>query len=217
MMKTNGKKMFCKAVGFYFAFGVWTGFVLCFDVQAAGVKGTDIGFASVNTFFHRLTGTDMFLYTLTDWLGLVPVMVCIGFGVVGLFQLIKRKSIFKVDRDIILSGVYYAVVIVCYLAFEIFPVNYRPILINEVMEASYPSSTTLLVLAVMPTLEFWAERRFKKFSKPVIIVSKAFSLFMVTARLVCGVHWLTDIAGAILLAKGLFYSYKSAVLLAAGD
>ena len=74
----------------------------------------------------------------------------IGFGMLGLLQWIRRKSIAKVDRDILLLGGYYILVILDYLIFEMIPINYRPILINGVMEASYPSSTTLLVLSVMP-------------------------------------------------------------------
>ena len=101
----------------------------------------------------------MGIYTITDWLGLVPIAVCIGFGMLGLMQWIRRKSITKVDRDILLLGGYYILVILGYLIFEMIPINYRPILIEGAMEASYPSSTTLLVLSVMPTLLFQINRR----------------------------------------------------------
>ena len=157
----------------------------------------------------------MTLYTITDWLGLVPVFICMVFGVVGLVQLIKRKSLLKVDFDIITLGVYYIIVIFGYLLFEMLPINYRPILINGFMEASYPSSTTLLVLSVMPTLTFQCERRMKngKLKKLVKLFSVSFSLFMVIGRLVSGVHWLTDIVGSVLLCAGLFLVYKAVVLL----
>lgn len=101
----------------------------------------------------------MGLYTITDWLGLVPVFVCIVFGGIGLWQLIKRKNLFKVDKDLIYLGIYDVIVIFGYLFFEMCPINYRPILIEEILEASYPSSTTLLVLSVMPTLVLQANRR----------------------------------------------------------
>ena len=35
--------------------------------------------------------------------------------------------------------------------------------------------------------------------------------FVVTGRLICGVHWLTDIAGAILLSLSAFHLYVAAV------
>ena len=94
------------------------------------------------------------------------------------------------------------------------PINYRPILINGFMEASYPSSTTLLVLSVMPTLVFQAERRLKscKLKKLVFVVTVIFSVFMVIGRLMSGVHWVTDIIGSVFLSAGLFYIYKAVVL-----
>ena len=145
----------------------------------------------------------------------MPVAVCMVFGTVGLAQAIKRKSLFKVDCDVIVLGVYYIVVIACYIVFEMMPINYRPILINGFMETSYPSSTTLLVLGVMPTLVFQANRRVKKtVLKRIVSVSAAvFSLLMVLGRCVSGVHWLTDIVGSVFLSVGLFYIYKGTVLL----
>ena len=94
----------------------------------------------------------MVIYTITDWLGLVPIFICLIFAGIGLAQLIQRKSLFRVDYDIIVLGIYYIIVIFGYLIFEMIPINYRPVLIDGFMEASYPSSTTLLVLSVMPTL-----------------------------------------------------------------
>ena len=129
--------------------------------------------------------------------------------------LIQRKSLFKVDYDIVVLGVYYIIVIFGYLIFEIIPINYRPILIDGFMEASYPSSTTLLVLSVMPTLWFQAKRRMKNeaFLKCVCVFSVLFSIFMVVGRTVAGVHWLTDIMGSILLSTGLFLLYRAIVII----
>ena len=184
------------------------------DVQPAGVHRTNVGFATVNIWFHRLTSVHMGIYTVTDWLGLVPIAVCIGFGMLGLMQWIRRKSIAKVDRDILLLGGYYILVILGYLIFEMIPINYRPILIDGAMEASYPSSTTLLVLSVMPTLLFQVNRRAK--SQTVRRITAAFvilfSAFMVIGRLAAGVHWLTDIVGSVLLSAGLYALYRAAVL-----
>ena len=119
------------------------------------------------------------------------------------------------DHDIIFLGVYYILVIFGYLIFEMIPINFRPILIEGFMEASYPSSTTLLVLCVMPTLIEQINRRskneiVKKVIKALVI---CFSAFMVFGRLISGVHWLTDIVGSIMLSIGLFCIYKAAVLL----
>ena len=212
-MKNRGRNWMIGGAASLAAFAAWTLMVLTVDVRPAGVNGTDVGFAAVNVWFHRLTGVHMALYTVTDWLGLVPVSVCLLFAGLGLAQLVKRRSIFKVDADILLLGVYYAAVVAAYLAFEMIPVNYRPVLIEGRMEASYPSSTTLLVLSVMPTLLFQVRRRSRR--EPIRRVAAAFvalfSAFMVAGRLAAGVHWLTDIVGAALLSAGLYLLYRSTV------
>ena len=196
-------------------FVVWTMLIQFVDVQAIGVNGTLVGFATFNGWFHKLTGVHMSLYFVTDWLGLVPVFVCMFFGVIGFIQLVKRKSLLKVDLDIIFLGIYYILVIFGYLIFEMIPINYRPILIGGFMEASYPSSTTLLVLSVMPTLIFQANKRLKcVMAKRIVgIMAVLFSVFMVIGRLISGVHWFTDIVGSVILSAGLFCIYRAVVLL----
>ena len=214
-MKTNGKKILAAGILLIIAFILWTVLILCVDVKPVGQNGTDIGFAALNTWFHKLTGVHMGLYTITDWLGLVPVFICICFGALGLCQWIKRRSLKKVDLDIILLGGYYILVIFGYLIFEMIPINYRPIPIDGAMEASYPSSTTLLVLSVMPTLVFQVNRRACSASVKTAAAAFAalFAAFMVIGRLVSGVHWLTDIVGAVLLSAGLYLIYRASVML----
>ena len=151
-MKKNGKKNLLFGVILLATFVIWTALIQIVDVQPLGQNGTNIGFATFNCWFHRLTGVHMTLYTITDWMGLVPI-------------------------------------------FEIIPINYRPILIEGVMEASYPSSTTLLILCVMPTLIEQIQRRLTCVTtKRIITITViAFSVFMVIGRLISGVHWFTDI------------------------
>lgn len=194
---------------------MWTLAVVSVDVKPVGVNGTSVGFATLNTWFHNLTGVNMTLYNITDWAGLVPIFICMFFGLAGLVQLIKRKSLLKVDLDIIALGIYYIIVISSYIIFEMIPINYRPILINGFLECSYPSSTTLLVLSVMPTVIFQSNKRLQnpKIKKTTMFITIVFSLFMVIGRLVSGVHWLTDIIGSCFLSAGLFYIYKAVVLL----
>lgn len=207
------RRAFAAGVVLLAAFVLWTALVQLVDVQPVGQRGTNVGFTTLNTWFHEFTGVHMALYTVTDWLGLVPVAVCLGFGVLGAVQLVRRRSLLRVDPDILLLGVHYVLIASAYLIFEMVPVNYRPILIDGVMEASYPSSTTLLVLGVMPTLWYQVKRRsdssaIRKAARMFVI---AFSMFMVVGRLVSGVHWATDIVGAVLLAFGLLAMYRFAV------
>ena len=191
-------------------FALWTVLIRHIDVQNAGPNGTEIGFATINVWFHRLTGVHLLVYTITDWLGLVPIIICMCFGVLGLVQLVKRRSLFTVDSDILMLGVYYVVVILGYLLFEMVPINYRPILIDGNLEASYPSSTTLLVLTVMPTLKYQSDRRIANpvIRKVIMVFVIVFAAFMVIGRLISGVHWATDIIGSVFLSSGLFTIYR---------
>ena len=208
------KRNLLTGVGLISAFALWTALIRCVDVQAVGQNGTKIGFAAFNVWFHQLTGVHMIIYTVTDWLGLVPIFICLCFGTLGFVQLVKRRSLLRVDMDITILGVYYVIVIAFYLIFEMIPINYRPVLIEGRLEASYPSSTTLLVLAVMPTLMFQVERRAEKYliRKVTAVFAITFSAFMAIGRLISGVHWATDIVASVLLSAGLFTLYQSTIM-----
>lgn len=206
------KKLVC-SVCLLAAFILWTAAVCFVDVQVIGPQDSRVGFAGINRYVHNLTGVHWGLYTLTDWLGLVPVGVCAGFGIFGLVQWLQRKKLSKVDGDLLVLGVFYIVTIATYLFFESFPINYRPVLIGGFLEVSYPSSTTLLVLCVMPTAMMQLNGRIqnKILKRCVMAAISVFIGFMVVGRLLSGVHWLTDIIGGILLSAGLVALYHSFV------
>ena len=195
------------------AFVLWTVAICFVDVRAIGPQSSSVGFAGINGFVHNLTGVHWGLYNITDWLGLVPIFVCMGFGILGLVQWIKRKSIRKVDYDIFVLGGFYIVTIAAYLFFESVVINYRPVLINGYLEASYPSSTTLLVMCVMPTavMQFNSRIKNKVLRNIVVVTIIAFIAFMVIGRLISGVHWFTDIVGGALLSTGLVLMYRAIV------
>ena len=193
------------------AFVLWT-LLLCFvDVRAIAPEGSSVGFSALNGFIHEKIGVNMYLYNITDWLGLVPIGVALGFAIFGLIQLIKRKSLLRVYRSILALGVFYIIVVAVYLFFEIVVINYRPVLIEGCLEASYPSSTTMLVTCVMPSAAMQAKERIKNkaLRQGVIIIIIAFIAFMVVARLLSGVHWITDIIGGALFSLGVVMAYKS--------
>lgn len=210
-MKKKNKKTFILGVGLLMAFVVWTVLVSFVDVGAIGPNESSVGFATLNGYVHSLTKVNMSLYTVTDWLGLVPIAVALGFASLGLIQWIKRKSLCKVDRSILFLGVFYTVVIAVYVLFEIVVINYRPVLINGYLEASYPSSTTMLVMCVMPTAIFQLRSRIKNIllRRCVISAVVVFIAFMVIARLISGVHWVTDIIGGALFSSGLVMTYHT--------
>ena len=210
-MKKETKKNFGIGAILLGAFVVWTAAVQLVDVQPIGPQGSTVGFATVNSWVHNLTGVHMSLYTVTDWLGLVPIAFAIGFALLGLIQWVKRKHLRQVDFSILVLGGFYLLVMAAYVLFEVFVINYRPVLINGCLEASYPSSTTMLVLCVMPTTLMQLNARIKSqtLKRWVGFGITAFILFMVIGRLLSGVHWFTDIIGGALFSAGLVMLYHS--------
>ena len=208
-MEKKNRKLFWVGMGLLAVFVLWTVLVHFVDVRAIGPEGSSVGFATLNGFVHELTGVNWLLYTVTDWLGLVPIAVAFGFAILGLVQLIKRKSLWKVDHNILALGVFYIVVMAAYILFEMVVINYRPTLIDGYLEASYPSSTTMLVMCVMPTAAMQLNVRIKNtvFRRCAIITIVAFTAFMVIGRLISGVHWITDIIGGALLSTVLVLMY----------
>ena len=205
----KSRKNFYVAISFIALFALWTVLVCIVDVQPIGPWESKVGFSTLNGFVHDITGVHMSLYTITDWLGLVPIAVALSFAVLGIAQLIKRKSIFKVDRSIIALGIFYIVVMSVYALFEVLVVNYRPVLIEGCLEASYPSSTTMLVICVMSTAIMQLSGRIKnrRIRIGISVLISAFIVFMVALRLISGVHWFTDIVGGTLISVGLVMLY----------
>ena len=208
-MEKKSKRLFFAGVGLLVAFAVWTVLICIIDVKAIGPQGSSVGFATLNGYIHNITGVNMSLYVITDWLGLIPIGVAFGFAVLGLVQWIKRKSLLKVDKSILILGGFYIVVMAAYILFEIIVINRRPTLIDGYLESSYPSSTTMLVLCVMPTAMIQLRTRIKNdvFSRCILLIIALFIAFMVIGRLVSGVHWITDIIGGALFSSAVVLMY----------
>ncbi|NCB32849.1 MAG: phosphatase PAP2 family protein [Erysipelotrichia bacterium] len=135
-------------------------------------------------------------------LELIPILMSPGFAVLGLIQFIKTKRLFKVDQDILVLGGFYILVFASYILFEVFAVNYRPLLSGGKVETSYPSSTTLLVLCVISAaaMQFNERTQNPHLKSAVKISIAAFSAFMVIGRLASEFHWFTDIIDSVLFS-----------------
>ena len=180
------------------------------DVKQIGVNNSSIGFATLNQFIFETTGVNMIWYHITDWLGLIPVFMAIVYAFIGLIQFIKRRSIFKVDKEIILLGLYYIIVIALYVFFEKVIINYRPILMNGFLEASYPSSHTLMTICICGSSILINKKLFNnKITKVINYLSIIIITITVVGRLISGVHWFTDIIGGILISTGLLMTFYS--------
>ena len=210
-MKKKERRLLLLGAASLVAFVLWTVLVCFVDVKAIGASGTSVGFATLNGYVHGMIGVNTTLYLITDWLGLVPIGTALGFAVLGLVQWIRRKGISRVDKDLLVLGAVYASTIGVYALFDTVVINYRPILIDGATEASYPSSTTMLVMCVMPTAMLQLHTRVKKrgLRYGILISISLFTAFMVTGRIISGVHWITDIIGGVLFSTAIVLIYYS--------
>ena len=210
-MNKNKRNFFISTILILLAV-VFTILVKVVDVKQVGVNGTSIGFATVNQFVFESTHVNMIWYHITDWLGLVPIFMAMVYSLIGLVQLIKRKSLFKVDKEIIILGLFYVVVISIYIFFEKVIVNYRPILVNGFLEASYPSSHTLMTICLCGSSIIVNKKLFNnKITKLMNMLSLIIIFITVIGRLISGVHWFTDIIGGIFIAIALLMTLYSLV------
>jgi undecaprenyl-diphosphatase len=208
-MKKENRKLLCIGACLMGAFILWTVLVAFVDVQAIGPENSRVGFAALNGFFHNLIGVNMVLYEITDWLSVIPLLTVAVFGLLGLRQWIQRKSLFKVDFSILVLGGFYITTLAFFTLFEVLVINSRPVLIEGILEPSYPSSTTMLALCVMVTaiMQLRSRIQLPKVRFWVIVATSFFTAFMVLGRLLSGVHWLTDILGGMLLSAALVTLY----------
>ena len=210
------KKVKCYgAVGILLAvlFTVFTVCAVLVDVATVGPLDSSVGFSTVNKAVHDAIGTSEVCYELSELLGLISLGAVGAFGVLGLVQLIRRKSIRRVDADLWALCAFYAVVAIAYVLFEVAVINYRPLLSEGSLEASYPSSHTLLSVCVMSTAAIQLYRRVKStlWRTLSVLVAILIPTLNVALRFLSGVHWLTDIIGGLLLSASLVCLYAAAV------
>ncbi len=180
---------------------IYTLLVKYVDTSTIGPNGSVVGFSSLNSFVFNLTGNNMTLYKITEILGIIPILIALMYAVIGLIQVIDRKSL-KVDKELIALGILYVVVILIYVFFEKCIINYRPVIIDGVLEASYPSSHTLLSICICGSALLINKYLFKnkKIYKYINIVSIISMVLIVLGRLLSGVHCASDIIGSIIIS-----------------
>lgn len=185
------------------------------DVQAIGPEGTRIGLSHLNRFVFEMLGVHLLWYEITDWLGIAAIGTAILFAVAGLAQWVKRKSIWKVDREILVLGGLYLILIGLYVLFELAVVNHRPIVMPGSIhpEASFPSSHTMLVCVIMgsamPILRKYVKRN--ALCSALRVLCTAIIGITVIGRLISGVHWFTDVLGGILISVILLNLYSESL------
>ena len=213
-MKSQTKSNIIITACLFLVFIIFTIIVKYVDVKAVGPLQSEVGLASINLAVFKVFGTSKVMYDITEILGYLTFLVIAFFAGLGLYQLIKYKSIKKVDYKMLVLGGFYVVVLIFYALFEIVIVNYRPVLVEGGLEASYPSSHTMLSVCVISSAMIIASEMLsgkKGLSITVVIIGYALILLTVIGRLLSGVHWFTDIFGGVLLLFALIMLFYTAI------
>ena len=191
---------------------LYTVLVKFVDVGEIGPEGSKVGFQMINGYVHSMIGVQEFWYKVTKYLGIIPFIYVGYYGVIGLMQLLKGKSLKKVDQRILALGGFYVVVGLVYVFFEKVIINYRPVILEEGLEASYPSSHTMLALCICLSSLLISKYYVKKEYKRVVDgITVSLMTVLVVGRILSGVHWITDIIGGILISLALVYTYKAVI------
>ena len=209
--KKNANKFLAGGAVFAVLFLIWIALIKLVDVSAIGPEGTEVGLAGINKAIHEALGVNMTLYKITDILGYVALLVAGLFALFGLVQLIKRKSLAKVDGAIYALAGLYVVTIGLYVVFEKVIINYRPVVMPDevALEASFPSSHTMLACVIFGSAIVMIGKYIDNdmLCKLLIALATVLLILVVVGRLVSGVHWFTDIVGGVLISGALVFTF----------
>ena len=184
------------------------------DVDHIGAKNSEIGFSTINSFFRDKLGYNALCYGISKYFGYLVLLTACMFALMGFIQLLRRRSIAKLDKNFISLAIFYAAVAFVYVFFELFVINYRPVILDEGLEPSYPSSHTILAICIMGSAIVQFKRLFKdrKQCKTANLTAMMICFIVVIFRFMSGVHWFTDIIGGIIISIGMVSIYNQAFI-----
>lgn len=202
-------RKFILPVILFINFIIYTINVKLVDAQAIGPNGSKVGFAAINGFFAKIFPYNDKFYLLTKLIAVAAFLYIAAFAVLGLVQLIKNKSFAKVDFAVYGMGLTYVITVFFYILFEFLIINYRPVLEDGELEASFPSSHTMLAVSVFASAIVYAAFRIEKgvLKNILVCISALLATAMALGRMVSGVHWFTDIIGGVLLGCAITSIY----------
>lgn len=215
-MKSSKKTIFMGGI-LMVLFVIFTILVKTVNVGAVGPENSVVGFSGINKAFFDFSGQNGFCYHLSEYIGYFSFLVVFLFALYGVYELIKRKSFKKIDKQIVALGIFYVVVAVFFAIFEKVIINYRPVIedIEEGLEASYPSTHVLIIVCIMGSTSIVLSSLFRgSGSKTVVaacVISFVLAVIGVIARLFSGVHWLTDVFGGLLLSMSLLTMFRGVI------
>ena len=184
------------------------------DVDTIGPLNTKVGFSHFNDLIHQAVGINMVWYDITKYLGIIPFLFVAFYGFIGLKQLISTKSLLGVDKKIIKLGIFYILIGLVYIFFEKNIINFRPVLIDGELEASYPSSHTLMAICLCGSMMMMSKYYINNKKIRIVIGVLTFILMsaIVIGRILSGVHWASDILGGMIISVAMLSLLKSGII-----
>lgn len=185
-------------------------FLFCFliillqiDKAVIAESGKAVGLSHINKLATYSYDSDS--STFSNLLFYATFLIVLGAVILGVFQLIKGKSLKKVDVEIIVFGISIVVAAIFWLAFDkVIKINVRPI---DASEGSYPSThvfltTFFLLMGRMLLLKYKDEKSIKISSLILVIV---YIIAMVLLRVSAGKHYITDVVGGVFLGLAFYF------------
>ncbi len=210
--KKRARSFLLAAAAMLAAFTLLLSLLKFVGVDDIGPLGSSVGLASLNGAVRDAVGVSGTWEKVSELLALAAIASALCVAGAGVYQLISRRRLYLVDCEIVFSAGLYILLGAAYLLFELSPVNFRPILVEGGLEASFPSSHTLLALTVLGGVIYLLCSRVKNITlrRCGVALCTAVGVLTVLGRLLSGVHWFTDILGGILLSAALVFMYAAA-------
>lgn len=208
-MKIKHKKLFIATMISIAISLLYTILIAFVDKKAIGPEESSVGFAQFNEFFKNIIGQNETFYKATKYSGIIILLLAVVYCVITLIQAIKRKSIKKIDKELLILCIFYIGIALLYVLFELIKINYRPVLIDGKLEPSYPSTHTLISVFICTTAIITNAKLIthKGFRVTLNTLTIAIGIFTIIGRMLSGVHWMTDIIGAILISISMILAY----------
>ena len=201
------KRWWWVAVACTVIFILFTIMVTALDGQT--VDGHRLGLATMNGWWRDLVGVNAAWRVVSDVVAVGTVFGAVGLLIVQIVAVVRGRGLRPVVRDWWGVDLVLISLGICYGLFQIVVINYRPLLMHGVAEASYPSSHVLLFATVWPLLilTLWRMTKRRWVRVTVMVVGMMVMLAGIVARALSGYHWLSDLVGGVLLGVTLVAWY----------
>ena len=206
---SKSKKLFLSTIILAILYILFTLTIAFVDKGTIGPNASNVGLSHLNEFFKNLIGQNELFYKISKIFGFVIFGIILAYFIVAFIQIIKRKSIKKVDKEIWILGIFYIILVLIYFAFELLKINYRPVLVDGKLEPSYPSSHTLFAIFICVTAIYINNKIItnKKLNVILNTIISLLGIITIIGRLLSGVHWITDIIGGLIISTTLVLAY----------